>query len=88
MYREDGWKEGFYIDNHEKYECIDCGRQFIVGEKLRENCPPRFPVCPYCGQSNVERMVWTEDNELQELDSCMGCLAIYVEEEVQHEKNN
>ena len=43
MYREDEWTEGFYIDNHEKYECVDCGRQFIVGEKLRENSPPGFP---------------------------------------------
>ena len=64
MYRNSWWAEGHYIDNHKKYECHDCGKQFIIGEKLLENCPPGFPVCPYCGQSNVECVVWTEDSQL------------------------
>lgn len=82
MYREPGWVDGFYVDNHKKYECEDCGRQFIVGEKLLEDCQPGFPVCPYCGQSNVECIVQTEDEQLQELDSDMGCLAIHVNEKL------
>ena len=79
MYREDGWIEGHYIDNHKKYECMDCGRQFILGEKSLEDCPPCFPVCPYCGQSNIECIAWTEDDMLQELSSNLGCIAICVE---------
>lgn len=79
MYRSDDWVEGFYIDNHKKYECNECGKQFLVGEELLKDCPPGFPVCPYCGQSNVECTSWTEDDQLEELSSDMGCLAISVE---------
>lgn len=79
MYRDSGWMEGHYIDNHKKYECRDCGKQFIVGEKLIEDCPPGFLVCPYCGQCNVECVVWTEDSQLEELGDYMGCLAICVD---------
>lgn len=71
--------EGHYIDNHKKYECWDCGRHFIVGEKSLEDCPPEFPICPYCGQRNVECVVWTEDSQLPELDDYMGCLAICID---------
>lgn len=78
MYREKGWAEGYYIDNHKKYECRDCEKQFIVGEKLIEDCPPGFPVCPYCGQSNIECVSWTEDDMLREIDSALGCLGIHV----------
>lgn len=80
MYREDYWEKGHYIDNHKKYECLDCEKQFIIGEKLVADCPSGFPLCPYCGQSNVECVSWTEDNQLSELCSEMGCLAIYVDE--------
>lgn len=80
MYREDGWMEGHYIDNHVKYECRDCGRSFIVGEKSLEDCPPGFPVCPYCGQSYTEWTSRTEDDQLRDLAADMGCLAIYVDE--------
>lgn len=54
MYRDGSWVKGHYIDNHKKYECLNCGKQFIIGEVLEKDCPPGFPVCPYCGQSNVE----------------------------------
>lgn len=80
MYREDGWVEGHYIDNHVKYECQDCEREFIVGEKMLEDSPLGYPVCPYCGQSNVERISWTEDEQLANLSSEMGCLAICIDE--------
>lgn len=81
MYREESWSEGFYVDNHKKYKCKDCGREFICGEKLLDNCPPGFPVCPYCGQDSVECVAWTDDDKLQQIASDMGCLAIYVDEE-------
>ena len=86
MYREDGWEKGFYIDNHKKYECRDCGKQFIVGEKLIEDCLPGFPICPYCGKNNVECTAWTEDDQLQELASNIGCIAIYINEDLKEEK--
>lgn len=81
MYRSDDWFEGFYIDNHRKYECNECNKEFIVGEELLKDCPPGFPICPYCGKSNVECTSWTEDDQLEELSSDMGCLAISVNTE-------
>lgn len=85
MYREDGWMKGYHIDNHRKYKCINCGKQFIVGEKSMEDCPPSYPCCPYCGQNNVELISWTDDGDLQEMSSNLGCLAIYLEED--HEES-
>lgn len=81
MYHGESWADGFYIDNHKKYKCLDCEKEFIIGEKLLEECPPNYPVCPYCGQNNVECTVWTEDEELPQLANDLGCLAIYVDEE-------
>lgn len=40
-------------EDHEIYVCNDCGKKFIIGKKSAEDCPPGYPVCPYCGQSNV-----------------------------------
>lgn len=77
MYRNENWIEGYYIENHEKYECGDCGKTFILGQESTRDCPPRYPCCPYCGQHNVERIVWTGDEDLEELADRMGCLAIY-----------
>lgn len=77
MYRRDTWKEGFYQDNLVKYKCYDCEKHFIVGKELAKDCPPGFPVCPYCGQSNVEVESETEDDLLEEMD--LGCIGIYVD---------
>ncbi|MDU7031186.1 MAG: hypothetical protein E6357_26365 [Clostridiales bacterium] len=79
MYRNENWAEGYYIENHEKYECNDCGKTFIVGVESLSDCPPGYPMCPYCGQHNVERIVWTDDENLEELADGMGCLAIYAD---------
>ena len=76
-YREDSWSKGFYIDNHMKYECLSCDKQFIMGEKLSENCSGGYPCCPYCEKKNIEKIVWTHDAMLEDLDSDMGCLAIH-----------
>lgn len=78
MYRSDEWADGFYIDNHRKYECMCCEKQFIVGEELLNG---KEPKCPYCGSTQTELQSWTDDNELEELDSDMGCLAIRVYKE-------
>lgn len=81
MWRSPNWAEGHYIDIHTKYNCLDCGKDFIVGEKLLENCPPGYPVCSYCGSKYVEDMVGTEEDQLEELADFMGCLGIYVDTE-------
>lgn len=82
MYRESTWADGFYIDNHQKYRCVYCGKEFIVGEKLLSDCSSGFPICPYCGQANTECIACTENDQLPELESDMGCLAIYVDEHI------
>lgn len=69
-------KEGNEIeDGMTKYVCHDCGKQFIVGREASENLPPGFPVCPYCGQSNVEATVWAEAGDIED----MGCMTIWTE---------
>ena len=78
MYRNSGWAEGHYIDNHRKYECLNCGKQFIVGEELEKYCKPGFPVCPYCGQSNVE-CVTSTDCKTSHFSLKIGCLAICID---------
>lgn len=87
MYREEEWEKGYYIVNHQKYNCLDCGRDFIVGKELLEECQPGFPICPYCGKSHVELTVWTEDDQLQELSSELGCLTICMNKKDIQEKN-
>lgn len=79
MWRSPNWAEGHYIDIHTKYSCLDCGKDFIVGEKLLENCQPGYLVCPYCGSKYVEDVVGTEEDQLEELADFMGCLGIYVD---------
>lgn len=80
MYRNDMWAEGHYIDNHKKYECFCCEKTFIVGRKLLEMSKRKNPICPYCGSSETEWITGTLDNQLEELASELGCLAIYIDE--------
>lgn len=77
MYREDYWEEGFYQDNYVKYECVDCGKTFIVGEALTKDCAQGFPICPYCGNRHVKWVSATEDEQLRDMD--LGCIGIYIE---------
>lgn len=85
MYREEQWEKGLYIVNLQKYHCNDCRREFIVGKELLKELEeglPGFPICPYCGkENNTELTVWTDDDQLQELASELGCLAIYMNKE-------
>ena len=81
MYREKEWLEGNYIDNHRKYDCYICGGAFIVGEEnLKRYSVAGKLICPYCGSTAVECTTWTEDEDLEELVSNLGCLAIYLNE--------
>ncbi len=70
------YENGYEECNLEKYKCLICGKQFIVGkEMLDEN----EPICPYCKNEQVEKIVWTEDEDLKELD--LGCLSLMREVE-------
>ena len=60
--------------NLEKYECMDCGKQFIVGTEMLEG---QSPVCPYCGTDVVEKVALTDEYNLQELE--LGCLSLILQ---------
>lgn len=61
----------------EKYECHDCGGQFIMGK----DTPRRVyaPVCPYCGCIDTEKMVWDEQENIEDF----GCFTIRIPEQQQ-----
>lgn len=83
MYREEYWKKGYYIVNHQKYNCLNCGKDFIIGKELLDERVPNSPICPYCGQVHVECVAETDDEFLQRLAGELGCLGIYLDEETQ-----
>lgn len=85
MYRSETWSKGFYIDNHDKCQCLDCNSQYIVGRKLLENSKRETPICPYCGSNITEIVSGTETEQLEELASELGCLGIYIDKELQEE---
>lgn len=64
-----------FEDNMTKYMCLDCGKQFILGDAATEGLPLGFPACPYCGQSNIEWRVKAEAGDIED----MGCMAIWTE---------
>lgn len=86
MFRRDTWEQGVYIDNHKKYECGDCHKQFIVGDESFKDCGNKSPICPYCGSWLTECTVWTLDEDLEELEDEMGCLAIRYENKAEMEE--
>lgn len=81
MWRNSNWVEGYYVDIHKKFHCLSCGKDFIVGESLLENCSEGYPICPYCGCRKPECTVSTSEDQLEELADFMGCLAIYVDKD-------
>lgn len=80
MYREDTWANGFYIDNHDKYQCLNCDKTFIVGRELLKRANLKNPHCPYCESEMTQLVSCTEDDMLQELHSDLGCLGIYIDD--------
>jgi len=61
-------------DDMTKYDCLDCGKQFVLGDRAVANCPTGFPICPYCGQNNIDGTVMAKAGEIDE----MGCMAIWT----------
>ncbi len=78
MWRDASWREGYHIDNHKKFCCLLCGKEFIIGAALLGEHPPGFPICPYCGGRQTECTEETGDDQLEELAALIGCLGIYV----------
>lgn len=86
MFRNNTWAKGFYIDNHDKYECLDCNKSFIIGKELLKRANKQKPICPYCGSTITELVSCTEDDMLEELANDLGCLGIYIDNEATTEK--
>lgn len=62
----------YYEDNYVKYECHDCKRKFIVGERLSEG---KSLTCPYCQSSEIESTAIADETNTEEMQ--MGCAGIY-----------
>ena len=62
--------------NLEKYECYECNKQFIVGTEMLGS---EKPYCPYCKSESVDKIAWTDEERLEELD--LGCLSLLQEVE-------
>ena len=76
MYRHELWEEGFYMDTLEKYECLDCEKEFLIGKELSKGCKLK---CPYCGKRDVEMTAYSGEEQLETLADDMGCLGLYVQ---------
>lgn len=81
MYRKDYWTVGHYADHIDKYECLECRNEFIVGRKMLEMSGREKPICPYCGCSLTDDQAGTDDERLEELADELGCLGLYFENE-------
>ena len=61
------------VDSLVKYECFNCGEQFIASEYAIRN--KNYKVsCPYCNSHDIEAIVLMDD---QEKLSQLGCLGLY-----------
>lgn len=81
MYRKDYWPVGYYADHIDKYECLECGNEFIVGRKMLEMSGRKKPICPYCGCELTDDQAGTDDERLEELADELGCLGLYFDNE-------
>lgn len=81
MYRKNYWPVGHYADHIDKYECLECGNEFIVGRKMLEMSGRKKPICPYCGCELTDDQAGTDDERLEELADELGCLGLYFDNE-------
>ena len=56
----------FVDDKLVKFECIECDKQFILGE---HDCDTKV-YCPFCKSKYVEAIVWQGDTEVQ-MGNCL-----------------
>lgn len=75
---------GLYAENHIKYECLDCQKEFIVGKETSEEHGEKLH-CPYCGSNNTEWESCTTDELLEEWESegFIGCTWIHRSVEIE-----
>lgn len=71
-----------FEDDMRKLECLDCGKQFILGETAVEGLSTGFPICPYCGKGNVECITIVEAGDIE----AMGFVAIRTKEAIRQQK--
>lgn len=83
MYRKDYWPVGYYADHIDKYECLKCRNEFIVGRKMLEMSRREKPICPYCGCNLTDDQAGTDDERLEELVEELGCLGLYYDNEAE-----
>ena len=81
MYRKDYWPVGHYADHIDKYECLECGNEFIVGRKMLEMSGRKKPICSYCGCDLTDDQAGTDDERLEEFADELGCLGLYFDNE-------
>lgn len=60
-------------DNMTKYECIQCGGQFILGDHAATILSDNQPACPYCGSADMEWRAKVMHDEISEI----GDMAIH-----------
>lgn len=61
------------VDSLVKYECFNCGEQFIASEYAIRSKNYRL-TCPYCISHDIEAIALLDD---QEKLSQLGCLGLY-----------
>ncbi|QEH67285.1 hypothetical protein [Cellulosilyticum sp. WCF-2] len=69
-------RENYYQDGLVKYECTECGLEFIVGADLSGSC--KHIGCPYCGargEHATQAVAVMREEMLDEL----GCMGIYYD---------
>lgn len=71
------WGNDHKACNLEKYECLECDKEFIVGAEMIGEIGVQ---CPYCGFRHVDDTVGTNDEFLKDLD--LGCLNLIMKKKV------
>lgn len=66
----------YYQDNLQNMTCLDCGKNFIVGENISNDIEIS---CPYCQTYSVCINAYSDEEKLEDMQ--MGCLGIYYYKE-------
>lgn len=66
----------YYQDNLQNMTCLDCGKNFIVGENISKDIEIS---CPYCKTYSVCINAYSDEEKLEDMQ--MGCLGIYYYDE-------
>ncbi len=71
--------EGYYEDDLAKYQCLECGWEFIVGETVTDAAAGIS--CPYCWSVDLLKVARIDAECLAPLkNNCDSCLTIRYSE--------